>query len=749
LNCSQHSWNFTITPHRPKQTHWLPIIERMALCEQCREIDFRAAGVHAPGDPQYNFFALDDIPYLPLRERAEDCVFCKVVSEAFLCWTEAHFGSVDRVSLADATVGFSALKYKSLAEIEAEETDESIGLSPSLFRISASFTIRDPNDDGLLGPSFEFQKVGTHGITVESIFNDPSGRNEPPEPYTGRIRPLIADCRLFKKWKDDCLANHQGKCGAWFPGKKPPKIRLIDVQQKCVIERTEEARWVALSYLWGEAPILTLKGHVFEDFLRPGYLSGDKVPKTIYDAMMLTDAIGETFLWVDSLCIIQDDPADKLDYIPRMDAIYGHSILTITAACGRDAQSGLAGMREGSRLCVQKPFTAKGISFAQTLDPVNANSLGYLTETWWNTRGWTFQEGLLSPRMLIITPQQVYWQCGESSWCEDGFWEGDHTQSIYRHGLVEGFRNIWCSKTDSAEKRYRQLVEVYSQRNLTQESDGLDAFRGILSAFEHHSAMEFFWALPTKYLGAALTWPAHDETIRVRRRVGLCKFSDINGKVVECPFPSWSWVGWIGKIHFDEVFGKLTSRHAHLIFYRITHEGEVQVIQQSSDFAEKYEGSSLLRGEVDLPPKPIWRDSSNTEITKSDIPSEILQNKISATVLAFWSSVAVVRLQYVYSARTSDSSPQEAKPTIVQGGVEVKVMWGQSPRHPSGLEVEDVRLVVIGRNTLSLLRRKEQLVAVVADKDFDKGLTYRRAMVTIDEEDWNSLQRTWEKIFLA
>ena len=138
-----------------------------------------------------------------------------------------------------------------------------------------------------------------------------------------------------------------------------------------------------------------------------------------------------------------------------------------------------------------------------------------------------------------------------------------------------------------------------------------------------------------------------------------------------------------------------------------------------------------------------------TEITKKDIPSKVLQAGISSTVLAFWSTVVVVTLQYEHSSSKEGLDSWSTEPKILQNGREIKAMWGQSPRRPPGLEAEDVRLIVIGRNTLSLLRRKEQLVAIVADQDTNEGLTYRRAMVTIDEEEWNSLQRTWEKIVLA
>jgi hypothetical protein len=59
--------------------------------------------------------------------------------------------------------------------------------------------------------------------------------------------------------------------------------------------------------------------------------------------------IGERYLWVDSLCIVQDDPQEKHGQIANMDAIYGNAILTINAAAGQDANAGLPGVRPLSR----------------------------------------------------------------------------------------------------------------------------------------------------------------------------------------------------------------------------------------------------------------------------------------------------------------------------------------------------------------------------------------------------------------
>ena len=255
----------------------------------------------------------------------------------------------------------------------------------------------------------------------------------------------------------------------------------------------------------------------------------------------------------------------------------------------------------------------------RALDPINVRSVGYLTESKWNKRDWTFQQGILSSRALIFTAEQVYWQCNEASWCEDGFWECPNSPTIYRHCLRDELRDIWSPNKEFAEERYRQLVEVYSQRTFTFEGDGLDAFQGIISAFERVSGLQFLWGLPTIYLGAALTWPAHDEEIEVKRRTALCKFKKSNDEIAECPFPSRSWVGWVGKIHFDEVFGRLTSRHAGIIFHKIYPDGKTDIILQSSDFKDAYEAPQFSDGESDVS-RPDWRDESRTAITKSRHP---------------------------------------------------------------------------------------------------------------------------------
>lgn len=96
---------------------------------------------------------------------------------------------------------------------------------------------------------------------------------------------------------------------------------------------------MALSYVWGgpQELQLTKKSHI--ELERPDGLSMDdqRLPRTITDAMLLVSRFDERYLWVDSLCIMQDDAENKHDRIALMDVIYQKAILTIVAVSGKNA----------------------------------------------------------------------------------------------------------------------------------------------------------------------------------------------------------------------------------------------------------------------------------------------------------------------------------------------------------------------------------------------------------------------------
>jgi hypothetical protein len=108
---------------------------------------------------------------------------------------------------------------------------------------------------------------------------------------------------------------------------------------------------VTFGYVWGNAQTYRLQKDNRQELTKRGGLRSHwkKIPRTIRDAILLTQKLGKQYLWVDSLCLIQDDPDDLMSGIQRMDTVYEQSVLTIVAAYGSNATLGLPGVRAGSR----------------------------------------------------------------------------------------------------------------------------------------------------------------------------------------------------------------------------------------------------------------------------------------------------------------------------------------------------------------------------------------------------------------
>ena len=341
---------------------------------------------------------------------------------------------------------------------------------------------------------------------------------------------------------------------------------MIDVHRKCIVQVPEDCRYVALSYVWGGAITLEAKVSNIEFLSQPGgLLSAFKttpIAQTILDAIELTQNIEEDYLWVDSLCIVQDDQIEKHRQISAMDQVYGSAVLTIVAAGGNSASSGLAGVRPSSRAINQ--ITAEvspGVSIAV---PLSLHGF-QLNSSKWNTRAWTYQERLLSKRFLIFTPQGVYWQCRTMIRMEDVFLESEGVYDSEMMSFADRLRFLDVDAQWSGDEgegipitknqirfmrsptltQYMWALEEYTQRELSFPQDILNAFAGIQRILELglHS---LWYGLPLNYLDLALLWrPGQLSTRRV----------DSSGQAgLQIDIPSWSWAGWVGPVHYWTLF---------------------------------------------------------------------------------------------------------------------------------------------------------------------------------------------------
>ena len=178
-----------------------------------------------------------------------------------------------------------------------------------------------------------------------------------------RCQNIITSCAaikaavLFGLTLEDCQERHPLVCRS-FIGVPHTELltdhRVIDVIDECVSPQPFDCGYIALSYVWGKVQSLQLRVSNIAELEASHSLrkKRSEVAQTILDAMDLVKAMGERFLWVDYLCIVQDGADEDLQ-IARMDRVYGAALVTIVAAGGMDADAGLAGVRSGSRLFPQ------------------------------------------------------------------------------------------------------------------------------------------------------------------------------------------------------------------------------------------------------------------------------------------------------------------------------------------------------------------------------------------------------------
>lgn len=225
----------------------------------------------------------------------------------------------------------------------------------------------------------------------------------------------------IKYWSSDCKANHgsTGRPTEWND-LTLLDVRMIDVKDRCVVSAPAGCQYLALSYCWGDPTksehLKLTKGNL-APLHTPGKLSKEngRVPSTIRDANCLTETLDYQYLWVDALCIIQDDRADKEAQLHLMDRLYKPAILTIAASAGDEVWSGLPGALPRSRSSPQSTEVINGITFV-------AASKGYIRaieSAVWSKRAWVLQERNLSSGLLVFTPRQVFWECNKATWSEE------------------------------------------------------------------------------------------------------------------------------------------------------------------------------------------------------------------------------------------------------------------------------------------------------------------------------------------
>ncbi|KAL8689103.1 MAG: hypothetical protein Q9218_005151 [Villophora microphyllina] len=359
-----------------------------------------------------------------------------------------------------------------------------------------------------------------------------------------------------KSWLNDCLMNHH-TCRTEHTisraGHTRQPARFIDVGASdgkfdCRLYLTSQhdrpLEYVALSHRWGGASVLKLTKTTFGTMCSNIRL--ELLPPTFRDAVSITRKLGYRYLWIDSLCIIQDDPSDWYRESQCMASVYASCVFTIAALWGTDSNAGCFIERNPlttQACCVGdwpggKLFaTSENRNRGQILDLVRPEPLF--------ERGWVLQERLLSPRTIYYGPWELHWECREREANETTpdqvtfGWQGrslkerlsdlaEFAKTSQRRlpgmgrDLVKGYHDDTYT---SAYEVWTAIRDSYWNSSLTFHSDSLIAISGIASTIEDATWMTYASGLWLEFFPVEILWSVRNPS--ETSRAFLCE--------------SWSW----------------------------------------------------------------------------------------------------------------------------------------------------------------------------------------------------------------
>ena len=212
----------------------------------------------------------------------------------------------------------------------------------------------------------------------------------------GKLPPPIRKVGPFVNWKviktylRDCDQNHAETCkGPADSGSFRRPRRVIDVRDECLVETPSHYAYLTLSYVWGRSEMgmemPTATNSNISILQRKRAFSKIHLPATVRDAIYACRRLGHRYLWVDSLCIIQDDNSELRDQINHMYDIYSGSYLTFVAPLGEHANVGLPGVGKDNQRTLQRGILYQGMEIIEVLPLLH----DVLKHCIWSTRAWT------------------------------------------------------------------------------------------------------------------------------------------------------------------------------------------------------------------------------------------------------------------------------------------------------------------------------------------------------------------------
>lgn len=540
----------------------LPETDHAYLCNKCRHIDFKILfsqrGLPGNVQPGKSTIELGNLSHILVDQH---CAFCRLVRRI--------------------------VEGNNLFKDEQDEpiTNETYQLN-----------VLDEGPEYGLRLDLEIASHGEHHPRFILQVLDPDGEM----PLSGlQVIQDTADMSRLRKWISEYGQETHDDQQSPEPG--AITLRLIDTVDNCVRDVSTPCQYASLSYVWGQGSQLMLTTATRERLeaqqgLEDATLS---LPQTIIDAIEVTRSVGLRYLWIDALCIIQDDPDDKAAIISNMGYIYSNAALTIVASTNFNPTEGLPGVgvpRSRTQITQSIQGMIIGVAFHDARKP-NPD----IETSRWNSRAWTFQERMLSAKTVYFTESQMIFVHGNTSAFEDTVSVPDQNwvptpindQTQFNSRMTDLWARVWTDPTQSnygnkafqlpnctmaiikededspdgccqqdapiysykdislSQQRnnspfeigrtiwetYTKAVTAYTKRRMSHQSDAVNAFLGIADKISQGLNTEFWYGMPEFALTQALLWEPPGP---LRRRMQGDKPL----------FPSWAWTAWEGPVSY-------------------------------------------------------------------------------------------------------------------------------------------------------------------------------------------------------
>jgi len=518
------------------------------LCEMCRHIDFGILltcrglpGNNEPGLPTIDLRALTRV----LEE--SNCSFCTLVRQ----------GLQSRCTPEEMKAAREAKGGKMQLTVLDDGPEYALRLEVAVAGLASKLVVQ------MLAP--EKTALPLQGLPVHQD---------------------SADMERLRTWIQTCEEHHGGETSPV----EPLTWRFVDVEENRIVSIATPCRYACLSYVWGNDKGTQLTAETRPTLESPEALNDSSVSlgQTLRDAIQVTKDIGIRYLWIDALCIIQDDAKDKEWCISRMSYIYGNATITIVASTNSHPAEGLSGVGKIPRSGTQVVKRLQGVALSVAFHDVRL-PYGDIEDSVWNSRAWTFQERQLSQRAVYFTSSQMYFTCPHEIVFEDTVPgmsasrrpAADRSQFLERVGDLQVF--IWLDPTqrrfpnktfhihstgsesttmmgddmsipapiyraepvpthgsgvgmlqvkgETMWKVYSDAVSMYTRRKMSWQTDALNAFQGVSKLVSQGVNTSFWHGLPEFNFDQALLWYPKEPLTR---------------RTYPDAAPSWSWAGWEG-----------------------------------------------------------------------------------------------------------------------------------------------------------------------------------------------------------